>query len=142
MIELRSGDNVVNGGACGRVSMFFTSVCFNYLRMEIKTKSRGGCCRLRLIGAVGDASQKTSFPHCHHRHHQCHALHDDNSHHGSKSGRRPFKKSAFGGEKIAACGSPSLTLPKGRECQPGVVLPQSGRSHLLFGVDYIAILAL
>ena len=33
-----------------------------------------------------------------------------------KSGRRPFKKSAFGGEKIAACGSPSLTLPKGREC--------------------------
>ena len=36
-----------------------------------------------------------------------------------KSGCRPFKKSAFGGEKIAACGSPSLTLPKGRECQPG-----------------------
>ena len=67
--------------------------------MEIKAKSRGGCCRLRLIGADGDASQKTSFPSCHHRHHQCHALHDDNSHHGSKSGRRPFKKSAFGGEK-------------------------------------------
>lgn len=67
--------------------------------MEIKTKSRGGCCRLRLIGADGDASQKTSFPSCRHRHHQCHALHDDNSHHGSKSGRRPFKKSAFGGEK-------------------------------------------
>ena len=22
MIELRSGDNVINGGACGRVSMF------------------------------------------------------------------------------------------------------------------------
>ena len=41
--------------------------------MEIKTKSRGGCCRLRLIGADGDASQKTSFPSCHHRHHQCHA---------------------------------------------------------------------
>ena len=74
-----------------------------------------------LIGAVGDASQKTSFPSCHHRHHQCHALHDDNSHHGSKSGRWLFKKSAFGGDKIAACGSPSLTLPKGRECQPGVV---------------------
>ena len=87
--------------------------------MEIKTKSRGGCCRLRLIGADGDASQKTSFPSCHHRHHQCHALHDDSSHHGPKSGRRPFKKSAFGGEKIAACGSPSLTLPKGRECQFG-----------------------
>ena len=33
-----------------------------------------------------------------------------------KSGSRPFKKSAFGGEKIAVCGSPSLTLPKGREC--------------------------
>ena len=80
--------------------------------MEIKAKSRGGCCRLRLIGADGDASQKTSFPSCHHRHHQCHALHDDNSHHGSKSGSRPFKKSAFGGEKIAACGVPSLT-PQG-----------------------------
>ena len=89
--------------------------------MEIKTKSRGGCCRLRLIGADGDAGLKTSFPSCHHRHHQCHALHDANSHHGSKSGRRPFKKSAFSGEKIAAWGSPSLTLPKGRECQPGVV---------------------
>ena len=75
--------------------------------MEIKTKSRGGCCRLRLIGADGDASQKTGFPSCHHRHHrhyQCHAMHDDNSDHGSKSGSRPFKKSAFGGEKIAACG--------------------------------------
>ena len=30
MIELHSGDNAVNGGACGRVSMFFTSVCVNY----------------------------------------------------------------------------------------------------------------
>ena len=59
-----------------------------------------------------------------------------------KSGRRPFKKSAFGGEKIAACGCPSLTLPKGRGCQPVVVLPPSGRSHLLFGVDYIGLLAL
>ena len=29
-----------------------------------------------------------------------------------KSGRWPFKKSAFGGEKIAACGVPSLT-PQG-----------------------------
>ena len=69
-----------------------------------------------LIGADGDASQKISFPSCHHRHHQCHALHDDNSDHGSKSGRRPFKKPAFGGEKTAACGVHSLTLPKGREC--------------------------
>ena len=34
---------------------------------------------------------------------QCHALHDDNSHHGSKSGRRPFKKSAVGGKKTADC---------------------------------------
>ena len=33
-----------------------------------------------------------------------------------ESGSRPFEKSAFGGEKIAACGSPSLTLPKGRGC--------------------------
>ena len=30
MTELRSGDSAVNGGACGRVPMFFTSVCFNY----------------------------------------------------------------------------------------------------------------
>ena len=81
--------------------------------MEIKTKSRGGCCRLRLIGADGDASQKTSFPSCHHRHHQCHALHDANCHHGSKSGRRPFKKSAFGGEKIAACGMLLFNSPQG-----------------------------
>ena len=29
--------------------------------MEIKTKSRGGCYRLRLIGADGDASQKKVF---------------------------------------------------------------------------------
>ena len=32
---------------------------------------------------------------------QRHALHDDNSRHGSKSGQRPFKKSAFGGKKTA-----------------------------------------
>ena len=116
VIELRSGDNAVNGGACGRVSMFFTSVCFDYYGMERKTKSHGGCCRLRLIGADGDASQKTSFPPCRHRHHQCHALHDGSSHHGSKSGCWPFKKSAFGGEKTAAYGVSSLPLPKGREC--------------------------
>ena len=30
---------------------------------------------------------------------QRHALHDDNSRHGSKSGRCPFKKTAFGGKK-------------------------------------------
>ncbi len=70
------------------------------------TKSRGGCCRLRLIGADGDASQKTSFPFCHHQQLQCHALHDDNSDYGSKSGRGPFKKSPFGGEKTVACGAP------------------------------------
>ena len=32
------------------------------------------------------------------------------------SGRWPFKKSAFGGEKKAAYGVLSLTLLKGREC--------------------------
>ena len=32
-----------------------------------------------------------------------HASHDDNSRHGSKSGRWPFKKSAFGGKKTADC---------------------------------------
>ena len=38
-----------------------------------------------------------------------------------KSGSRPFKKSAFGGEKIAACGMHLFNSPKGRECQPDVV---------------------
>ena len=81
--------------------------------MEIKTKSRGDCCRLRLIGADSDASQKTSFPSCRHRHHQCHALHDDNRHHGSKSGRWPFKKSAFGGEKNSCLWKPLSNSPQG-----------------------------
>ena len=67
--------------------------------MEIKTKSRGGGWRHHLGGDVGADCRKASFPSCHHRHHQCHALHDDNSDHGSESGHRPFKKSAFGGEK-------------------------------------------
>ena len=39
---------------------------------------------------------------------QRHALHDDNSRHGSKSGRWPFKKSAFGGKKTADCIIPSV----------------------------------
>ena len=74
--------------------------------MEIKTKSRGGCYRLRLIGADGDASQKkvfllvitviTNVMHCM----------TTTAITVQKSGRRPFKKSAFGGEKTAACGAP------------------------------------
>ncbi len=40
-------------------------------------------------GGVGDVSRKTSFPPCRRRHPQRHALHDDNSRHGSKSGRWP-----------------------------------------------------
>ena len=39
---------------------------------------------------------------------QRHALHDDNSRHGSKSGLWPFKKAAVGGKKIAACVIPSI----------------------------------
>ena len=39
--------------------------------------------------AVGDASRKTSFPPCRRRHPQRHALHDNNSRHGSKSGLWP-----------------------------------------------------
>ncbi len=81
--------------------------------MEIKTKRRGGCCRLRLIGADGDASQKTSVfllvVTIISNVMQCMTTTAITV---QKSGRRPFKKSAFGGEKIAACGSPSLTLPK------------------------------
>ena len=39
---------------------------------------------------------------------QRHALHDDNSRHGSKSGRWPFKKSAVGGKKTIACVIPFI----------------------------------
>ena len=42
---------------------------------------------------------------------QRHASHDDNSRHGSKSGRWPFKKSAVGGKKTIACVIPYITLP-------------------------------
>ena len=41
------------------------------------------------LGVVGDASRKTSFPPYRRHHPQRHALHDDNSRHGSKSGRWP-----------------------------------------------------
>ena len=37
-----------------------------------------------------------------------HASHDDNSRHGSKSGRWPFKKSAVGGKKTIACVIPFI----------------------------------
>ena len=43
---------------------------------------------------------------------QRHALHDDNSRHGSKSGLWPFKKSAFGGKKTADC-KPLPNPPQG-----------------------------
>ena len=59
-------------------------------------------------GFVGDASRKTRFPPCRRHHPQRHALHDDNSRHGSKSGRWPFKKSAFGGKKKADCVIPFI----------------------------------
>ena len=39
---------------------------------------------------------------------QRHALHGDNSRHGSKSGLWPFKKAAFGGKKTAACVIPTI----------------------------------
>ena len=60
------------------------------------------------LGVVGDASRKTSFPPCRRHHPQRHALHDGNSRHGSKSGRWPFKKSAFSGKKTIACVIPSV----------------------------------
>ena len=41
---------------------------------------------------------------------QRHALHDDNSQHGSKSGRWPFKKSAVGGKKTIACVIPTIYM--------------------------------
>ena len=67
MIELRSGDNAVNGGACGRVSMFLPLFALTIKGWRYRQKAVVA----RLIGADGDASQKTSFPSCHHRHHQC-----------------------------------------------------------------------
>ena len=60
----------------------------------------------------GDARRKTSFPLYHHHHPQRHALHDDNSRHGSKSGLWPFKKSAVGGKKTADC-KPLPNPPQG-----------------------------
>ncbi len=82
--------------------------------MEIKTKSRGGCCRLRLIGADGDASQKTSVfllvVTIISNVMQCMTTTAITV---QKSGRRPFKKSAFGGEKIAACGMLLFNSPQG-----------------------------
>ena len=80
--------------------------------VDINTKSHGGCCRLRLFVAVGDGSRKTRFPPCRRRHPQRHALHDDNSRHGSKSGQWPDKKSAFGGKKTADC-KPLPNPPQG-----------------------------
>ena len=64
------------------------------------------------LGGGGDASRKTSFPPCRRHHPQRHALHDDNSRHGSKSGLWPFKKSAFGGKKTADC-RPLPSPPQG-----------------------------
>ena len=79
---------------------------------DVNTKSHGDCCRLHLFVVVGGASRKTSFPSCRPRHPQRHALHDDNSRHGSKSGRWPFKKSAVGGKKTADC-KPLPNPPQG-----------------------------
>ena len=78
------------------------------------TKNRGDSCRLRLGVLVGDASRKTSFPPHRPHHPHRHARHDDSSHDGKKSGRWPFKKSAVGGTKTAACRRPSQ-LSQGAE---------------------------
>ena len=56
---------------------------------EVNTKSRDGCCRLRLSGVGANVRRKTSFPPCHRHHPHRHALHDDSIPHGSKSGLRP-----------------------------------------------------
>ena len=56
---------------------------------EVNTKSRDGCCRLRLGGSGANVRRKTSFPPCHRHHPHRHALHDDSIPHGSKSGLRP-----------------------------------------------------
>ena len=66
------------------------------------------------FGGGGDASRKTSFPLYHHHHPQRHARHDDNSRHGSKSGRWPFKKSAVEGKKTVACSGSSKRAMKKR----------------------------
>ena len=56
---------------------------------EVNTKSRDGCCRLRLGGSGANVRRKTSFPPCHCHHPHRHAPHDDSIPHGSKSGLRP-----------------------------------------------------
>ena len=56
---------------------------------------------------------------------QRHASHDDNSRHGSKSGRWPFKKSAVGGKKTADC-KPLPNPPQGTGVHSRCVLGGCG----------------
>ena len=94
---------------------------------EINTKSRCGGWRLRLGGDVGADRRKTSFPSCRLHHPHRHAAHDAIRRDGKKSGLRPFKKSAVGGTKTAACESPSPNLLKPLPMPS----PRGGSSFLL-----------
>ena len=58
--------------------------------------------------------RKTSFPPCSHYHPQRHALHGDNSCHGTKAAFGRSKSPPLAVKKQLIV-SPSLTLPKGRE---------------------------
>ena len=71
--------------ACGHTTIGF--YLLNAHGDEINTKSRGHCWRLRLGGAGGADSRKTSFPSCRHRHPHRHAVHDASNDHGKKSRR-------------------------------------------------------
>ena len=81
--------------SCDFTAQSLAGLIHNWLLLlvvDINTKSHDGCCRLRLFGVGGDASQKTSFSPYRRHHPQRHALHDDNSRHGSKSPPLAVKK--------------------------------------------------
>ena len=76
-------------GAVGGISVVVAPHSLMLQGDEVNTKSRDGCCRLRLSGVGANVRRKTSFPPCHRHHPRRHAPHDDSIPHGSKSGLRP-----------------------------------------------------
>ena len=81
--------NKVEWGGWGGIAVHVVLHSLMLQGDEVNTKSRDGCCRLRLGGAGANVCRKTSFPPCHRHHPHRHALHDDSIPLGSKSGLRP-----------------------------------------------------
>ena len=76
-------------GAVGGIAVHVAPHSLMLQGDEVNTKSRDGCCRLRLSGGGANVRRKTSFPPCHCHHPHRHAPHDDSIPHGSKSGLWP-----------------------------------------------------